>query len=196
MTGEEQEEGRAGTAVAERERGTAISRWAAAFLNGAGMLAAITAAAILVETLLLPVLQIYGSSMEPALHEGDYVIALRYAAPGRGDVVAFYNNSKILVKRVIALPGEQVALDEDGRVYINGEQLDEPYLEKTAFGGCDIGLPCQVPEGKVFVMGDNRRVSVDSRNSSVGFVSKEQLIGKLVFRVWPRGMEQPDKNKE
>lgn len=177
MTGGELNEG----------QGTQPQSWAAILINSVGMLASIIAAAILLETLFLPVLQIFGSSMEPTLHEGDFVVAMRYMTPKRGDIVAFYNNNKILVKRVIALPGEQVNLDEDGRVYIDGKRLDEPYLEKEALGGCDIELPCRVPEGTVFVMGDNRGISADSRNSAVGCIPEGQLIGKLVFRAWPIG---------
>ena len=167
------------------EQGMRLRRWGAALLNSAGMLAVITAAAILLETMFLPVLQIFGSSMEPVLHEGDFVVVVRYAAPKRGDIMAFYSGGKILVKRVIGLPGEKVDMDADGRVYIDGEQLDEPYLEKAASGGCDIDLPCQVPEGSVFVMGDNRGVSADSRNLAIGCIPEEQMIGKLIFRVWP-----------
>ena len=103
----------------------------------------------------------------------------------RGDIIAFYYNNKILVKRVIGLPGEWIDIDEAGNVYINEEPLSEPYLEETALGECDIELPYQVPEGRYFVMGDHRSVSSDSRNSQVGCVSEEQIVGKLVFRIWP-----------
>ncbi|NBI93069.1 signal peptidase I [Lachnospiraceae bacterium] len=157
-------------------------RQAVFFLNGMVMLAAAMAAAVLLETLFLPVLQIIGSSMEPALHEGDFVVAIRYTMPKRGDIVAFYSGDKILVKRVIALPGEQINIDRDGKVSIDGELLEEPYLQGAAFGMCDIKLPCQVMEGTIFVMGDNRGISVDSRSASVGCVREGQLIGKVIFR--------------
>ena len=103
----------------------------------------------------------------------------------KGDVIAFYYNNKILVKRVIASAGEWVELDEEGNLYINGKLQDEPYIEEKALGECDIEMPYQVPEGRVFVMGDYRAVSVDSRSSSVGCVAEEQIVGKLVFKIWP-----------
>ncbi|MDD7389124.1 MAG: signal peptidase I [Lachnospiraceae bacterium] len=145
----------------------------------------VAAAAVLVATLLLPVLQIYGSSMTPTLVDGDIVISLKESDLQKQDVIAFYYNNKILVKRVIARAGEWVDIDEEGNVTVNGELLDEPYVQDKALGECDIELPYQVPEGRLFVMGDHRSVSVDSRSSSVGCVSEEQIVGKLVFCIWP-----------
>lgn len=145
----------------------------------------VAAAAVLVATLLLPVLQIYGSSMTPTLTDGDIVLSLKESNFEKQDIVAFYYNNKILVKRVIARSGEWVNIDEDGKVTVDGEELDEPYLMDQALGDCDIELPYQVPEGRLFVMGDHRSVSVDSRNSAVGCVAEEQIVGKLIFRVWP-----------
>ena len=145
----------------------------------------VAAIAVLVATLLLPVLQIYGSSMTPTLTDGDIVLTLKTTDFEHGDVVAFYYNNKILVKRVIAQAGEWVDITEDGDVYVNGELLEEPYLVEKALGDCNIELPYQVPESRVFVVGDHRSVSVDSRNTAVGCVAEEQLVGKLVFRVWP-----------
>lgn len=145
----------------------------------------VAAAAVLVATLLLPVLQIYGSSMFPTLTDGDIVVSLKETDLQKQDVVAFYYNNKILVKRVIARSGEWVDIDEDGNVSVNGEELDEPYLTEKALGECDIELPYQVPEGRVFVMGDHRSVSVDSRSTTVGCVAEEQIVGKLIFRIWP-----------
>lgn len=149
------------------------------------VLLVVTAAAVLVSNLLLPILRIYGSSMTPTLTDGDIVAAARNGSYERGDVIAFYYNNKILVKRVIGLPGEWVNIDGQGNVSIDGEPLDEPYLEEKALGECDIELPYQVPDGRYFVMGDRRSVSSDSRNSAVGCVSEEQVVGKLFFRIWP-----------
>lgn len=141
--------------------------------------------AVLVATLWLPVLQIYGSSMTPTLEEGDIVVSIKSKTYETGDIVAFYYNNKILIKRVIAGSGDWVDLDEDGTVYVNGEKLDEPYVKDKAFGECDLELPYQVPESRIFVMGDHRSVSVDSRSKAVGCVAEEQIVGKLVFRIWP-----------
>ena len=145
----------------------------------------VAAVAVLVATLLMPVLQIYGSSMTPTLSDRDIVLTLKTSEFETGDVVAFYYNNKILVKRVIAHAGDWVDITQEGDVYVNGELLDEPYLDAKAFGDCNIELPYQVPESRVFVMGDHRGVSVDSRNTAVGCVAEEQVVGKLVFRVWP-----------
>ncbi len=145
----------------------------------------VIAAAVLISNLLLPILRIYGSSMSPTLVNGNIVTALRGGSYERGDIVAFYYNDKILVKRIVGLPGEVIDIDEDGSVSVDGEPLDEPYLDEKALGECDIELPYQVPEGRYFVMGDNRSVSSDSRSSQVGCIAEEQVIGKLIFRLWP-----------
>ena len=147
----------------------------------------VIAAVVLISNLLLPILHIYGSSMSPTLTNGDIVAAMRYGSYERGDIVAFYYNEQILVKRIIGLPGEMVDIDADGNVSIDGEPLDEPYLTEKSLGECDIELPYQVPEGRYFVMGDNRGVSSDSRSSQVGCIAEEQVIGKLIFRLWPLG---------
>ena len=145
----------------------------------------VAAIAVLVATLLLPVLQIYGSSMAPTLSDRDIVLTLKTSKLESGDVVAFYYNNKILVKRVIAQAGDWIDITPEGDVYVNGELLDEPYLDEKSLGDCNIELPYQVPESRIFVMGDHRSVSVDSRNTAVGCVAEEQIVGKLVFRVWP-----------
>ena len=149
------------------------------------VLVVVAAAAVLISNLLLPILRIYGSSMTPTLVNGDLVAAVRNGTYQRGDIIAFYYNNKILVKRVIGMPGEWVDIDESGTVTIDGEPLEEPYLTEKALGECDIELPYQVPEGRYFVMGDHRSVSSDSRSSQVGCVSEEQIVGKLLFRLWP-----------
>ena len=150
----------------------------------------VSAIAVLVATLLLPVLQVYGSSMTPTLTDRDIVVTVKSSEFKSGDVVAFYYNNKILVKRVIAQAGEWVDITPEGDVYVGKtkesmELLDEPYLMEKALGDCNIELPYQVPESRVFVMGDHRSISVDSRNTAVGCVAEEQIVGKLIFRVWP-----------
>lgn len=147
----------------------------------------VAAVAVLVATLFLPVLRIYGTSMTPTTTDGDIVVSVKGGNFERGDIIAFWFNNKILVKRVIAHAGEWVDIDEAGNVSINGEPLDEPYLTEKALGECDIELPYQVPDGRLFVMGDHRSTSSDSRSSAVGCVAEEQIVGKLVFRVWPLG---------
>ena len=145
----------------------------------------VAAVAVLIATLLLPVLQIYGSSMTPTLHDGELVVSIRTSKWEKGEVIAFYYNNKILVKRVVASAGEWVELDDEGNLYIDGELQQEPYIQEKALGECDIEMPYQVPEGRVFVMGDYRAVSVDSRSTAVGCVAEEQIVGKLVFKIWP-----------
>lgn len=145
----------------------------------------VAAIAILVATLWMPVLQTYGSSMTPTLQDGEIVLSLKSGKFECGDMIAFYYNNKILIKRVIAGPADWVNIDSGGTVYINGVPIDEPYIEEKAFGDCDIELPYQVPEARYFVMGDHRSVSIDSRHTSIGCVAEEQIVGKIVFRVWP-----------
>lgn len=155
------------------------------FASTINILITVAAIAILVATLWLPVLQIYGNSMNPALSDGDIVVSLKNNQFKTGDVIAFYYNNKILVKRVIAQSGDWVNIDEQGNVYVNHELLDEPYLTEKALGDCDIEMPYQVPESRIFVMGDNRTVSIDSRNNAMGCVAEEQIVGQLIFKVWP-----------
>lgn len=145
----------------------------------------VAAVAVLVATLWLPVLQIYGSSMTPTLTDGEIVFTVKTSKFEYGDILAFYYNNKILIKRVICGPGDWVNIDEDGTVSVNGTQIDEPYLTEKALGECNIALPYQVPDGRYFVMGDHRSTSVDSRNTAVGCVAQEQIVGKILFRIWP-----------
>ncbi len=148
-------------------------------------LVTVAAIAVLVATLWLPVLQIYGGSMSPTLEDGQIVVSTTVNKLESGDIIAFYYNNKVLVKRVIAGAGQWVNIDADGNVFINDAYLNEPYLGKRALGNTDIEYPYQVPEGKIFVMGDERETSIDSRTSTVGCIDREQIIGKIVFRVWP-----------
>ncbi len=148
-------------------------------------LIAVAAVAVLIATLLVPVLQITGSSMTETLQDGDIVVAIKGTSYKTGDVVAFYYNNNILVKRVIATAGQWVNIDEDGTVYVDDVAQDEPYVSEKAFGDCDIDLPYQVPDGRCFVMGDHRATSIDSRNTALGCVSDEMILGKIMLRVWP-----------
>ena len=150
-------------------------------------LVTVAAVAILVATLWLPVLQIYGGSMTPTLQDGQIVFSVKTSDWEQGDVLAFYYNNKILIKRVIAGPGDWVNITEDGTVYVNDVMLDEPYVAELSLGGSDITYPYQVPDGKIFVMGDHRATSVDSRHTAIGCVAQEQIVGKIIFRIWPLG---------
>ncbi len=169
----------------ERNRIRRGKNYRKALTSTVSVLVVVAALAVLVATLLMPVLQIYGSSMTPTLVDGDIVLSIKTSKFEPGDVVAFYYNNKILVKRVVAVSGDWVDITEDGDVYVNSKKLEEPYLEEKALGSCNIELPYQVPESRIFVMGDHRSVSVDSRNTAVGPVAEEQIVGRLEFRVWP-----------
>lgn len=149
------------------------------------VLIVVAAIAVLIATLFLPILQISGDSMTPTLEHDEIVVLLKSDQFERGDLIAFYFQGKILVKRVIALAGDVVVLDADGDVYVNGEALDEPYVVEKSLGECDLAFPYTVPAGSYFVMGDQRVNSVDSRNSLIGAVSSEDVIGKIFLRVWP-----------
>ena len=149
------------------------------------MLITVAAVAVLVAVLLMPVLQIYGNSMSPTLTEGNIVLSVKGSNFKSGDIMAFYYNNNILVKRVIAQAGDWVDITADGTVYVNNVALDEPYVSDKAYGETNIEFPYQVPESRVFVLGDHRSVSIDSRNTAVGCVASEQIVGKIIFRVWP-----------
>lgn len=149
------------------------------------MLIVVAAFAILVAMLYLPTLRIYGKSMKGTLEGGNIVLAVKSNRFKTGDIVAFYYNNNILVKRVIAESGDWVNITKDGTVYVNNKKINEPYIENKAYGETNIKFPYQVPENRIFVLGDNRKVSIDSRNTSIGVVLDEQLVGKLIFRIWP-----------
>lgn len=161
------------------------NKFAATLFNTVGTLVVVAAAAILVANLWLPILKVTGTSMSPTLQEGQVLMASKGHDFKTGDVIAFYYNNKILVKRVIAMPGDWVNISDDGIVYVNDIAIDEPYLKEKALGDCNIELPYQVPESKIFVMGDNRSVSLDSRNTAIGCVSEEQVVGRIAFAIWP-----------
>ncbi len=170
---------------AELNRVKFRSRYRAVLRSTIYSLIVVAAVAVLVATVWMPVLQIYGSSMTPTLNEGEIVVSLKDSKFEQGDLIAFYIGNKILVKRCIAGPGQWVNIDEDGNVYVDGELIDEPYLTEKSLGNCNIELPYQVPEARYFCMGDHRATSADSRSSEIGCVSEEQIVGKIVFRVWP-----------
>ena len=148
-------------------------------------LVVVAAVSVLVATIWMPVLQIYGTSMMPTLEEGDIVVTVKTSEFTSGDLVSFYLGNKLLVKRYIAGPGQWVDIDKSGNVFVDGKLLEEPYITEKSLGDCNIELPYQVPENRIFCMGDHRGTSVDSRNTAVGCIADEQIVGKIVFRVWP-----------
>ncbi len=151
------------------------------------ILMVVAAVSVLVAMLFLPVLQVTGTSMEPTLKGGQIVLAVRHADFRRGDIAAFYYNNKVLLKRVVGLPGDRIAIDAEGTVTVNGQTLEEPYLSEKSLGQCDIEFPYQVPDGKLFVLGDHRATSVDSRSNAVGCIADEFVVGKVLLCVWPLG---------
>ena len=149
------------------------------------VLTVVAAVAVLIATLVLPVLQIEGTSMEPTLVNGDVVLLTRTTSFERGELCGFSWNNKLLIKRVIGIPGDWIEIDTDGTVYLNGERLDEPYAQQLAVGECDLEFPFQVPQEQYFVLGDMRESSIDSRNTLIGCVERDQIVGKVFFRIWP-----------
>ncbi len=167
------------------EKASYMTRLRESIVSTTNILIVVAACAILVAMLFLPVLRIYGQSMNATLHSGELVVSIKGAKFNTGDIVAFYYNNNVLVKRVIANSGDWVDIDLDGNVYVNNEKINEPYINSKAYGEPDIDFPYQVPEDRVFVLGDNRAVSVDSRHLAVGCVTSDQIVGKIVFRIWP-----------
>ena len=145
----------------------------------------VAAVAALIATLLLPVLQIAGTSMEPILNDGDIVLMVKTDKLDSGDLCAFYYSNKILIKRIIAVPGDYIWIESDGTVFLNGEELNEPYVSEKALGECDVEFPYQVPENAYFMMGDHRETSIDSRSSVIGCIAEDQIIGKILCKFWP-----------
>ena len=170
---------------AELKRERYKHRYRSVLRSTVSTLVVVAAIAVLVATLWMPVLQIYGSSMAPTLAEGQIVLSLKDSKFERGDLVAFYLGNKLLVKRVIAGPGQWVEITDDGTVYVDGEYLEEPYVSELALGQCDLEFPYQIPDERYFLMGDHRQTSVDSRSSVVGCVAMEQIVGRIVYCVWP-----------
>lgn len=170
---------------AGRRRNRYKARYMKVLRSTLSVLTVVAALSVLVVTLLMPVLQISGTSMSPTLHDGEIVLSVKGTNFETGDLVAFYYGNKLLVKRCIAGPSDWVDIDQDGNVYVNEKLIDEPYVAEKAFGECDIELPYQVPDERWFVVGDNRVASVDSRSSQIGCITEEQIVGKVVFRVWP-----------
>ena len=169
----------------ERKRIRRDSLYRKALQSTVAVLVVVAAVAVLITTLFLPILQISGDSMSPTLEHDEIVILLKTKEFKRGELIGFYYQGKILLKRVIALPEDEVAIDADGNVYVNGELLDEPYVTEKGLGDCDLEFPYQVPGTSYFVMGDQRSNSVDSRNSALGAISRDDIIGKVFLRVWP-----------
>lgn len=171
----------------EKERARLIykRRYGKTLKSTVAVLIVVAALAVLAATLWMPVLRIYGSSMTPTLADGQIVITVKTDKLMAGDIVAFYHGNKLLIKRCVAGPGDTVNIDEKGNLFINGVVLNEPYITEKALGETNIELPYQVPDKKYFMIGDNRTTSVDSRNTAVGCIDTEQLVGKVVFRIWP-----------
>lgn len=149
------------------------------------VLLVVTAAAVIITVLMFPVLEIKGDAMNATLHNGDFIVTGKAAEYGRGDVIAFYYNNTLLVKRIIAVGGDEVDIDEDGNVTVNGQAISEPYVTGKTLGECNVTFPYSVPSDEFFVLGDNRAMSVDSRNTALGTVTQDLIVGKLLFRVWP-----------
>ncbi len=170
---------------AEKERLEYRKRCLNALRSTVFALIIVAAVSVLLATLFFPVLRVSGSSMEPSLNDKDVIVLFSCGSCRRGDQVGFYYENKLLLKRVIAGPGDVVDIDSEGNVYVNGELLDEPYVTEKSPGGTDLSYPYQVPDGRYFVMGDNRKVSIDSRSTAIGCIEKDRIVGKIILRVWP-----------
>lgn len=169
----------------EKERLKQQKRFRKSLFSTVGFLVVVAAAAVLISVWVLPVVQVSGSSMEPTLEDGEILILHKTGDFETGDLIAFYYQSRILLKRVIGTAGDYIDIDAQGNVSVNGVRIEEPYVTERSLEECDIRLPYQVPDGRVFVMGDHRSVSIDSRTKAVGCVTQEQMVGKVALRIWP-----------
>ncbi len=160
-------------------------RYRSALRGTLSMLIVVAAIAVLVSMIWFPVLRVFGDSMTPTITEGQVIVAAKGARFKTGDVIGFYYGNKLLIKRCIAGPGDWVNIDESGCVFVNDAAIDEPYISDKALGDCNIELPYQVPEGRYFVMGDNRSISVDSRNTTMGCIAEEHIVGRILLCIWP-----------
>lgn len=170
---------------AEKERNEYKKRYKQTLGSTVGILIVVAAIAVLISTLFIPVIQVSGTSMEPTLKNGDILVLISTQSYERGDLCCISWQNKKLLKRVIGLPGDVVSMDQEGNVYVNDEIIEEPYLPEKCLGEVDIEFPCTVPEGRLFVLGDQRSISIDSRNSAIGCVGQDQIIGHVLFKVWP-----------
>lgn len=173
--------------AAELKRIKDRKRFLKLLYNTVASLIVVAAVSVLISMLFLPVLRVTGTSMSPTLYNDELVVCRRRGSFERGDIIAFYHNNKILLKRVIGLPGDVISIGEDGAVTVNGEKLDEPYVDELALGTCDISMPYQVPESRWFVMGDHRSESIDSRTKEIGCVAEEMVVGKVIWCIYPFG---------
>lgn len=171
--------------VAERARLQHAARFRRVLASTVAILVVVAAVAVLVATTIFPVLQVSGTSMEPTLEDGDIILLIKGDDFETGELIGLRYEGKVLLKRVIGGPGDYISIDDDGTVYVNGNALDEPYVTDKSLGECDIEFPYQVPDNSWFVLGDHRSVSIDSRSSVVGCIRNEQIIGKVVIRIWP-----------
>ncbi len=169
----------------EMRRARSQSKYHQALKSTAGTIVVVAAIAVLVASIFLPVLRVTGSAMQPSFAPGNVLVAFKTRDYLPGDVCSFYYNNKLIIKRVIATGGDMLEIDEDGRVSVNGLVLEESYVPQYDLGMCDIECPFRGPDEQLFVMGDNRASSVDSRVQAFGCISKEELMGKVVLRVWP-----------
>lgn len=170
---------------AERKSLRRRQRYKKAVKSTLYVLIVVAALAVLIATIVMPVLQVNGSSMEPTLNDGNIVLVLKTDNFETGDICSFYWQNKLLLKRVIGVAGDVINITEDGTVFVNGKELNEPYVSEKSLGECDIDFPYQVPEGRIFVLGDHRSVSVDSRSSTIGCIQSNQIVGRVLFCVWP-----------